>query len=249
MRAILTYHSIDASGSVISVSPEVFRAHMGFLASGAVRVVPLRELPRQPEEHDAVSLTFDDAFRNFECVALPLLQDFGLPATVFVVTGRAGGTNAWFGSSEKGIPELPLMSWDSLGVVMERGTEIGAHSVHHEDLTTLAAAALADNVHECAERLTRELGTRPDSFAYPYGRRNDKVETAVGAQFARACTTDFRPLEAKEHPLRLPRLDTYYFRLAGQLEAWGSAAFRRRLWLRAQGRRVKGLVTSARVTP
>jgi hypothetical protein len=34
----------------------------------------------------------------------------------------------------------------------------------------------------------------------------------------------------------------YYLRTAGALEAWGSAAFRQRLWLRARGRSVRRLM-------
>jgi hypothetical protein len=43
--------------------------------------------------------------------------------------------------------------------------------------------------------------------------------------------------------VRLPRLDAWYFRDEGQLEQWGTPAFRRRLWLRAQGRRVRRLIS------
>ena len=45
MRAILTYHSIDSSGSPISLSEEAFRAHVRFFGSGRVAVVPLADLP------------------------------------------------------------------------------------------------------------------------------------------------------------------------------------------------------------
>jgi peptidoglycan/xylan/chitin deacetylase (PgdA/CDA1 family) len=72
MRAILTYHSIDDSGSPISVAPEEFRAHVRWLGSGAVRVVPLAKLVTLPPDDDAVALTFDDAFENFSTIAAPL---------------------------------------------------------------------------------------------------------------------------------------------------------------------------------
>ena len=65
MRAILTYHSIDPSGSPISVSPAAFRRHIEWLASGRVRVVRLEELMRLPAGEDAVALTFDDGFAKF----------------------------------------------------------------------------------------------------------------------------------------------------------------------------------------
>ena len=95
MRAILTYHSIDDSGSPISVAPEEFRAHVRWLSSGLVRVVPLAELVTLPPEEEAVAITFDDAFQNFASVAAPLLYEHGLPATLFVVSGRVGRDNAW----------------------------------------------------------------------------------------------------------------------------------------------------------
>ena len=44
MRAILTYHSIDDSGSLISVAPAVFRSHVQWLTSGRVRALSLEDL-------------------------------------------------------------------------------------------------------------------------------------------------------------------------------------------------------------
>ena len=44
MRAILTYHSIDESGSPISMSEEVFRSQIAWLAKGHVKVVSLETL-------------------------------------------------------------------------------------------------------------------------------------------------------------------------------------------------------------
>src|SRR6185503_12977388 len=104
MRAILTYHSIDSSGSPISLSEETFRAHVRFFGSGRVAVVPVADLPAVPDERDAVALTFDDGFLNFTSSAMPLLSHLGFPATVFVVSDAVGGTNAWGGMAAPGIP-------------------------------------------------------------------------------------------------------------------------------------------------
>ncbi len=57
MRAILTYHSIDSSGSPISLSEESFRGHVRFLGSGRVSVVPLAEL-RMKEKRERRPLVF-----------------------------------------------------------------------------------------------------------------------------------------------------------------------------------------------
>ena len=244
MRAILTYHSIDSSGSPVSLSEEVFRAHVRFFGSGRVSVVPLADLPSLPDDKDAVALTFDDAFLNFMSSALPPLSHLGFPATIFVVSDAVGGTNAWGGRESPGIPTLPLMDWRDLEAVRNAGFEIGAHSRRHPDLTALAPAQLEDETAGCVERICSELGQRPRRFAYPYGAVNDAVARVARDVFAQSVTTELRLLAPADDPALLPRLDAWYFRRIGDLENWGSPAFRRRLWVRAQGRRVRALMTT-----
>jgi len=244
MRAILTYHSIDSSGSPVSVSEETFRAHGRFLGSGRVGVVPLADLPTLPDEEDAVALTFDDGFLNFSRLAMPLLVDLGLPATVFVVSDAVGTTNAWGGREVPGIPTLPLMGWKELHSVRDAGFEIGAHTRHHPDLTTVSGEQLEDETAGCVDRISAELGERPHSFAYPYGAVNEAVARHSRRLFERSVTTELRPLAPDDDTALLPRLDAWYFRQPGALEGWGTSSFRRRLWIRAQGRRVRALVAS-----
>jgi peptidoglycan/xylan/chitin deacetylase (PgdA/CDA1 family) len=242
MRAILTYHSIDSSGSPISLSEEAFRAHIRFFGSGRVNVVPLAELASVPDEKDAVALTFDDGFLNFTSSAMPALAHLGYPATVFVVSGAVGASNTWGGHEANGIPTLPLMSWSDLQRVRDSGFEIGAHTRSHADLTRLSTAQVEDEAAGCAEEIVRELGERPRRFAYPYGFVNDVVANVARRFFEQSVTTELRPVEAGDDPALLPRLDAWYFQAPEHLEAWGSTAFRRRLWLRAQGRRVRAVV-------
>ena len=244
MRAILTYHSIDSSGSPVSVSEQAFRAHVRFLGSGRVNVVPLADLPSMPDDTDAVALTFDDGFRNFASSGQPVLAEMGFPATIFVVADAVGGTNSWGGREVPGIPTLPLMSWRELQSAIDAGFEIGAHTRSHPDLTTLSPSQLEDETAGSAERISAELGQRPVRFAYPYGAVNDAVASFVRDNFEQSVTTDLRPLRGSEDRALLPRLDAWYFKDAGQLDEWGSPAFRRRIWIRAQGRRVRTLVTA-----
>ena len=244
MRAILTYHSIDSSGSPVSLSEPVFRTHARFLGSGRVNVVPLADLPAVPDEKDAVALTFDDGFLNFTTTVLPVLAGLGLPATIFVVSEAVGGTNAWGGRDASGIPTLPLMGWQELRAAVQAGFEIGAHTRTHPDLTTLSAAQVEDETTGCVERIFAELGQRPRRFAYPYGAVNDAVAGVARKVFDQSVTTELRPLAPDDDAALLPRLDAWYFREAGQLDEWGSPTFRRRLWIRHQGRRVRALMAA-----
>ncbi len=240
MRAILTYHSIDPSGSPISLDEKSFRAHIAWLASRKVQAAPLDWILKVPPERDAVALTFDDGFENFAAAAWPLLKHHDLPVTLFVATARAGGDNAWGGAAQRGIPTLPLLSWDALCALVEKGLALGSHSRTHPDLTRVSDAQLAEEVAGSADDIERRTGVRPQAFCYPYGRLDERVAREVGKSYALACTTKLRVLGASEEALRLPRLDAYYYRSARRLSAWGSAGFRRHLWLRATLRRVRG---------
>jgi peptidoglycan/xylan/chitin deacetylase (PgdA/CDA1 family) len=239
MRAILTYHSIDDSGSVLSTAPATFRSHIQSLARGTTRVVALDTLLSVPAGGDAVAITFDDGFLNFATEAWPVLRDHGFPATLFVVTDRAGGTNDWNRARSPAAPELPLLGWDALGALAEEGVQLGGHGRTHADLRRLAPLAVADEVGGAAARIRSETGVSPAAFAYPFGSYTGAVAEAVRQVYAIGCTTELRPLRPREDPCLLPRLDAYYLRSAGSLDGWGSTRLQHRLWVRDRARRFR----------
>lgn len=239
MRAILTYHSIDESGSVISLAEDVFRNQITWLARSDVRVVSLDTLMRLPSDANAVALTFDDGFVNFGDVAAPLLSDHGMSSTLFVVSDFAGKTNRWAGRTDRGVPELPLLGWDALGRLGEQGVEIGGHTRTHADVSRLTSQGLEDEIMGGAERIRTELGRAPAVFAYPFGAVSDPAVRLVATRFAWGCTTEMRSLTGNEARALLPRLDMFYLREQGQLERWGTARFRYHLRLRAGARLVR----------
>jgi peptidoglycan/xylan/chitin deacetylase (PgdA/CDA1 family) len=238
MRAVLTYHSIDGSQSPISILPASFASHVRWLASSRVRVLPLETLVAEARagddtQGDAVAITFDDGFENFAVHAAPLLEEHGLPATVFVVSGQAGRTNAWGGQDHPGIPTLPLLSWDALGRLAERGVEVGAHTRRHASLDTLDTDALADEIDGSALEIESRVGRRPRTVAYPYGVAPIAAVEQVRKRFALGVTTELRALDDGDDAARIPRLDAFYLRHPEGLSGWGTARFRAYLRLRA----------------
>jgi peptidoglycan/xylan/chitin deacetylase (PgdA/CDA1 family) len=239
VRAILTYHSIDASGSPISVSAEQFQRHVRWLAGGTVRVVGLEDLAQSEDETDCLAITFDDGFQNFAGAA-KLLLEHGLPATVFVVTRQVGGTNAWGGKKSAVVPELPLLDWDELGRLGEQGIALGAHSRTHPRLNRLDGPGLEDEIGGSAHDLRERLGVAARTFAYPYGAVSAAAAATVQQNFDVAVTTELRMIHPGDPKHLLPRLDMFYYREAGRLDRWGTPAFRRHLWLRSTLRQVRG---------
>lgn len=238
MKAILTWHSIDDSGSPISVAPAAFARQVAWLASGQVRVTTVEELLRLPDSADAVAVTFDDGFRNVAERAAPLLAAHALPATIFVVS-RHAGTNAWGGVADAGVPTLPLLNWDELARLREQGFSVAAHSRTHRRMGGAGAAVLEDELLGCAQDIAARTGEAPRGFAYPYGDVDAAAADMVRRHYDWGCTTELRVLTAGDDRACLPRVDMYYFRDPGRLERWGSARFRCYLTLRHQARRVR----------
>jgi peptidoglycan/xylan/chitin deacetylase (PgdA/CDA1 family) len=244
MRAILTYHSIDDSGSPISVSPEAFRRHFRWLTSGRVRVASLSEIVSATDDGAAVAVTFDDGLLNTR-EPIAALRAEGVPVTVFVVTGQVGQTNAWGGREQAGIPTLPLLPWVDLSRMAAAGVSIEAHTRTHPHLTRVSDARLTDELDGCREDLERQLGVAAAHLAFPYGDVNDAVRARAESSFAFGYTTEMRSLQRGDAHLHVPRLDACYYARAGHLEGWGTPAFRRRLgWIRAR-RAVRARLTRA----
>ena len=241
---ILTYHSLDDSGSVISVSPAAFREHMRILRDTGFSGIALGRLleawsggtalPPRP-----VVLTFDDAFRNFEEAARPVLQASGFSATVFAVAGRSGGANDWPGQLAR-VPRLPLLSADQLRDVAAAGFEIGSHGLTHAALDGLSAAEAEREVAGSRRALEDMLGGPVRVLAYPYGRSSAAVRAAAAAHYLAACGVEMGEARADDDRFTLRRIDVYYLRQPALFRTLGTAFGRGYLALRGFGRRLRG---------
>ena len=241
MNAILTYHSIDGSRSPISVSPAAFRRHIAYFLSAGIQVLSVDELLKQEDAVSAVALTFDDGYANVAVEAAPILAEHRLPATIFVATTYVGATNAWAAGDTYAVPELPLLDWDALGQLRERGLDVGSHTRTHAHLQKLSDAQIDEEIEGAARELAAALGVRPSGLAYPYGEVCDAARRAAARTHAWACTTTFGTLSAHARH-DLPRIDMWYFEEPGRLETWGTPAFRRWVLRRRELRRVRSVV-------
>ena len=226
MKGILTYHSIDDSGSVVSTSASQLGRHLEALKSRGVRIVPLTTLHMIPRDVHAVALTFDDGFANFASAAAPVLLAHAAPATVFVIPSCVGGANDWDRDTQVGIPQLNLMGWAEIAQIRLQGFHIGGHGSTHRSLRGLDPDTLESEVSAAAASIREHVGADPVAFAFPYGDYDEEAIKAVARLYSFACTTQFGLLSESDSPHSLPRLDAYYFRGGRMLARWGTAEFR-----------------------
>lgn len=243
---IITYHSIDDSGSVVSTSPAVFLRQMKYLSEAGYTTMPLQglistfknnnELPAKP-----VVLTFDDGFKNFYSHAFPVLSEYGFCATVFLVTDFCGRHNDWSGNP----PELPrseLLSWSEIKVLSDAGIEFGSHTKTHPDLTQLSRAEAEEEVIASKAAIEDKLGKEAVTFAYPFGRYNHAVKDIAAANFDATCSVALGKMTERSDFSSLERIDAYYLQNQRLLEMLQSKTFDRYMNFRQILRSAKSFV-------
>jgi peptidoglycan/xylan/chitin deacetylase (PgdA/CDA1 family) len=169
---ILNYHRIlEQADPLLDDEPDAatFRWQMQVLAD-CFNVLPLDEAlaalrsGRMPPR--AVCITFDDGYRSTHDLALPILREFGFPATVFVTTGYVGEGSMWNDRILEALRALPPTRLD-LGDV-----GLGSYALDTVEARGAAIATLTEKAkylppHErqaLVERLDRLAGLAPDGL-------------------------------------------------------------------------------------
>jgi len=235
-RAVITFHGIDDSGSVLSYPQSSLVAMLEGLRRAAVPIVPLDALLRL---ESGVTLTFDDGMASVLTQALPVLQSYAAPAHLFVVSDYVGATNRW-PTQPAGVAASPLMDWPDLEACRSGGLTIEAHTRTHPDLTALSDARIHDEFEGCNELIERRLGSRPRLLAYPYGYRDARVEALARPVYEAALTTRLALVASTPDPVAIPRIDSYYLRHSPWREHPLRAATRAWLGMRSGLRRLAG---------
>jgi peptidoglycan/xylan/chitin deacetylase (PgdA/CDA1 family) len=216
---ILVYHRIAElhhDPHLLCVTPDCFDSHLQFLKD-SYEVIALPELVsritnKQLTGHEAV-ITFDDGYVDNLTAALPLLEKYNLPATIFITTGLLGQTAnfSWdteYRKEERATflsePEISLLSKHPL-------ITLGAHTETHPRLTRLTYSDQLAEIQLSQQRLQQVTGQTITYFAYPFGGILDfspETQRALAqCHFTAACTTLPKFVTYKTNLHELPRIN------------------------------------------
>jgi peptidoglycan/xylan/chitin deacetylase (PgdA/CDA1 family) len=205
---MLAYHATSETwSSPLAISPEALDHQAAHLRRRGYEGLTFAEAERRRGEGTlpprTVVFSFDDGYAS-TLRAAETLARHGYPGTVFVVTGFAesGEPLRWEGIEHElagGGPELDPLAWDDLAGLIDRGWEVGSHTISHPLLTGLTDADLARELAESRRTICERLGACA-TIAYPYGQADDRVAAAAAAAgYAAACTLTGAHLADEPH--------------------------------------------------
>ena len=242
---VLSYHAVrptEAPFNVHTVTPDAFERHMAFLASN-YEIIALDDAPAALASPDdgvrRVVVTFDDAYRDIVEYAYPVLEQYGITATVFVPTGFVG--------------EPTVMTVNQMRDMRAGGlVRFGSHTVTHPDMRRLDRGELWYETLVSRRVLEQWLGESVTTFAYPFGQRHNlsraAAQAVVEAGYTIAVTACWGTRNRPDRPLELHRifLDTADNPAALEAKLEGSGDWR--TWKAAAGyaaRRITGQLRNA----
>jgi peptidoglycan/xylan/chitin deacetylase (PgdA/CDA1 family) len=187
--AILMYHAVTRTPLAVEdwsfIWERHFREQMLYLKRHC-QVIPLRDVPRvvcSEARRPCVALTFDDGFQNNYGVALPILQELDLPATVFLATDFIGSDDTpWFCRINEALSltSLTRLDWDGDSYDLSNPQcRAEAHALLQVRLKRFRHSELLEKTTQ----LIAALGDRPGK-PIPYGSPYRMLAAAEVAEMA-----------------------------------------------------------------
>ncbi len=237
---VLTYHSLDDSGSPISVSPAQFKAQMQYLCDHAWHTLTKDELlaghMRGEWRARTFALTFDDGFKDFLVHGWPILTQFKFSAMLFIVSNGVGKKNDWLGQPHW-VPRLELLNWRDVCELANAGIEIGSHSASHSRLARMMPRDAENDIVESKRDIEDHIGRPVKIFAFPYGETSQALEEIVAQNFQAGFGTRLGFVTIADRATNFSRIEMYYLRNGRDMRGLESGGlegeFRMRRFLRA----------------
>jgi peptidoglycan/xylan/chitin deacetylase (PgdA/CDA1 family) len=188
---ILGYHRVGQRSTLsVDLPLDLFARQMHEI-SGSRHVVSLDRalglLRQADEQNNYVAVTFDDGTADFVDLALPVLERFQIPATLYVATDFIErGVSFPYGGK-------PL-SWAALSDALSTNlVTVGSHTHTHALLDRLDPIEVQRELDRSAELISERLGRPAVHFAYPKAvAGSTHAVEAIAARFESAALAGTR---------------------------------------------------------
>lgn len=178
---ILMYHSIS-SGNSLRVPKSEFASHMKWLKDNdyvtlspeeAYRVFTTNSMPSKK----SVLITFDDGYTDNYTKAFPVLKQYEMKATIFMIEQSIGRPNH--------------LTDEQMDEMMSHGISIESHTIHHLELNRLSKQQQEEELKGSKTFFDQRFSQRTRMVSYPVGRYNEEtLKLAKEAGYQMAVTTE-----------------------------------------------------------
>lgn len=204
---VLFYHSLDESGSILSVGEDNFLKQIKYLVERGYSSLSISEFKECLKSGNfpkkRILITFDDGYKN-NIGAVKVLKKFNFSAVIFVATNFIGKFNDF---CKEDVPRLPMLTREDILYLSKMGVEFGAHSHTHRNMTDLTGQEIASEIKESKLILQEQVGKPIDYFCYPRGKANDDISSELARQeFKIAFLSKTGVVSRNTSPYFLPRL-------------------------------------------
>ena len=171
---ILMYHEISDTvrGSLdyLFVTPGSMRSQLQWLKDNNYETIHFSDLTRLSEFRKPIILTFDDGYEGNYTNLFPLLKEFNMKATIFVITDEIGSPHRMTADQIREISDSGLVS-------------IQSHTKSHKKLNTLSDLQLAEECLRSKKEIRRITGLSPFVISYPEGWYSLQVISTVSSYY------------------------------------------------------------------
>jgi len=132
-----------------------------------------------------ITWTFDDGLSDLLIID-KFLTDIGDIKFRFFISPylieKKVRTNTKFIKNKLRAEMKPLLTWDQIGLLIEKGHILGLHGYDHTDLNLLNKDQIIEDFESSIELLKKRISKKTNSFAFPFGRINTKEEILTNPQ-------------------------------------------------------------------
>lgn len=166
---ILMYHAVSDNIWGISglfVSPSEMEKQLQYLVENGYEPIWFEDLEHVDEYEKPVILSFDDGYLDNYLNLFPLLEEYQVKATFFVITDYLVGGY--------------YMTKDMVREVSESGlVSIQSHTCSHPDLSSMDLEGQRRQFEDSKLAILRITGKEPFVLCYPMGRANQYTRDAL----------------------------------------------------------------------
>ncbi len=213
-NAVLGYHTVGNPGCYGNISEAKFRRQIEFLQE-RYKIVDLPEVLNEPESGEKrIALTFDDGFHDFYTNVVPIIEEFGVPVTVFLSPNLIDDSKIMRIQDAHNIQKHGsniMMTSDQIEYLSNHNlVSLGNHTLDHHDLSEVEEQhEIEHQILDSKTRLEDAFDISVNRFSFPYGGVDNRSLELVRRSHKFAVTSEPDLLCSNTAPCQIPRISAH----------------------------------------